>query len=138
MITTSVPVSHADLLERPLIAHLATLRPDGAPQSNPMWFLWRDGRVFMTHTRARQKYRNLQTERRVALSICDDRDSTRYLELRGVVERMDDDPGARFYEQLKVHYAYKGPSTDVDVRIVIVIRPTRFQTRQSRSTAGDG
>jgi hypothetical protein len=31
-----IPDSHRDLLERPLFAHLATIRPDGKPQVNPM------------------------------------------------------------------------------------------------------
>jgi hypothetical protein len=33
-----IPGSLADLVERPLIAHLATVRPDGTPQVNPTWF----------------------------------------------------------------------------------------------------
>src|SRR5215468_11958805 len=33
-----IPESLADLVERPLYAHLATVRPDGTPQVNPTWF----------------------------------------------------------------------------------------------------
>ena len=33
-----IPGSLADLVERPLYAHLATVRPDGTPQVNPTWF----------------------------------------------------------------------------------------------------
>ena len=33
-----IPGSLADLLDRPLHAHLATVRPDGTPQVNPTWF----------------------------------------------------------------------------------------------------
>ena len=32
-----IPESLADLVERPLYAHLATVRPDGTPQANPTW-----------------------------------------------------------------------------------------------------
>ena len=32
----NVPASHADLLERPVFAHLATVRPSGAPMSSVM------------------------------------------------------------------------------------------------------
>ena len=35
-----LPESHLDLLERPVFAHLATVRPDCTPLVNPMWFLW--------------------------------------------------------------------------------------------------
>ena len=40
-----VPASHADLLERPPFAHLGTVRPDGQPQVNPMWFEWDGSRL---------------------------------------------------------------------------------------------
>ena len=44
------PTSHQDLLERPLFAHLATVRPDGAPQSGLMWFAWDGERApVLTH-----------------------------------------------------------------------------------------
>src|SRR5215471_16362173 len=38
MPTPVIPQSLADLLQRPLYAHLATVRPDGTPQVNPTWF----------------------------------------------------------------------------------------------------
>jgi len=38
--SVDLPESHADLLERPLFAHLATIRPDGSPQISVMWFAW--------------------------------------------------------------------------------------------------
>jgi hypothetical protein len=41
----TVPASHQDLVERPLITHFAIVRADGSPQSNPMWFIW-DGSRF--------------------------------------------------------------------------------------------
>jgi Pyridoxamine 5'-phosphate oxidase len=31
-----IPDEYADLLTRPLFGHLATVRPDGTPQANPM------------------------------------------------------------------------------------------------------
>lgn len=45
--STVLPESHLDLLTRPLFGHLATTRPDGTPQVNPMWFSW-DGAFFLT------------------------------------------------------------------------------------------
>jgi Pyridoxamine 5'-phosphate oxidase len=37
-VPAEVPESHVDLLDRPMFAHLATVRPDGAPQTQVMWF----------------------------------------------------------------------------------------------------
>ena len=34
------PELHADLLERPLITHFATVAANGSPRVNPMWFVW--------------------------------------------------------------------------------------------------
>lgn len=127
---TDVPVlpeTHADLLTRPLFAHLATLRPDGAPQSNVMWFDWDGERIRMTHTRTRQKFRNLQRDPRVALSIADPDDPYRFLEVRGVVERVDDDDAqASFYRSLQERYANVYDITDAPVRVIVTIRPEIF------------
>jgi PPOX class probable F420-dependent enzyme len=123
-----VPASHADLLERPLFAHLATVRPDGSPQSSVMWFDWDGSLVRMTHTSTRQKFANLKREPRVALSIADPDDPYRFLEVRGVVDSVDADPGAGFYRSLQRRYGAEHPIGDADVRVIIAIRPERFVT----------
>lgn len=50
---------YRDLLERPRYGHLATTRPDGTVQVNPMRFDWDGELLRFTHTRKRQKYRNV-------------------------------------------------------------------------------
>ena len=125
--SVDVPQSHLDLLERPLFAHLATVRPDGSPQTQVMWFRWNGGRVQMTHTKTRQKYRNFQTEPRLALSIADPDNPYRFLEVRGVVERIDDDDAqASFYQGLQERYGRSYPIADADVRVILNIRPEKF------------
>jgi PPOX class probable F420-dependent enzyme len=121
-----VPASHADLLDKPTFAHLATVRPDGAPQSSVMWFGWDGSRIRMTHTRTRQKFANLAAEPRVALSIADPADGYRFLEVRGAVEKIDDDPGGEFYRSLQQRYGLDFPILDADVRVIITIRPERY------------
>jgi PPOX class probable F420-dependent enzyme len=121
------PESHADLLEKPTFAHLATVRPDGSPQSSVMWFDW-DGEVIrMTHTKTRQKFRNLENEPRVALSIVDPADGYRFLEVRGTVTSIEpDDDQASFYQSLQKRYGMDGRISDADVRVVITIRPDKY------------
>lgn len=133
-----VPSSHRDLLERPLIAHVATVRTDGGPQTNPMWFGWDGERIRLTHTSTRQKFRNLQAEPRVALSITDPDESQRYLEIRGVVESTDGDSRGAFYRQLRVRYGVDpyAPMPDADERVVLVIRPTTLLARSPASAEG--
>lgn len=120
----NVPESHRDLLERPLFAHLATVRPDGSPQSSVMWFVWDGERIRMTHTKSRQKYRNFASQPKVALSIADPEDLYRFLEIRGVVEKIeDDDAEASFYKSLQHRYGMDYPVHDAAERVVVTIRP---------------
>jgi PPOX class probable F420-dependent enzyme len=120
------PADYGDLLERPLFSHLATVRPDGSPQSSVMWFVW-DGEVLrFTHTSARQKYRNLEHEPRVAVSIADPDDQYRFLEVRGRVTSIEPDPGGAFYKELQHRYGKDYPIHDADVRVVVTVEPEDF------------
>jgi len=126
------PETHKDLLERPVFAHLATVRPDGSPQANPMWFLWdpAQGVIKLTHTKERHNYRCIQREPRVALSITDPDDQYRYLQVRGVVDRIEDDPTGAFFQALQQRY--HGHTTEVpdrDVRVIFIVRPTAYRVR---------
>jgi len=131
-----VPASHADLLDKPLFAHLATIRPNGAPQSSVMWFAWDGSRIRLTHTSTRQKFANLAHEPRVALSVADPDDPYRFLEIRGTVEKIEDDPGAEFYRSLQRRYGMDYPIMDADVRVVITIRPDRYVAVRSGAVVG--
>jgi PPOX class probable F420-dependent enzyme len=130
MTAAPVPGSHADLLEGKEVAHMATIGPAGEPHSQPVWYLWDNGRLLLTHTKARQKYRNLQRDPRVSLSILDPNNPyNRYLEIRGEVEDMTDDPDRAFANRIARHYTGKDmPPRPGEERIVIRIRPTRFLT----------
>ncbi len=126
------PESHLDLLERPLFAHLATVRPDGAPQATPMWFLWdpKAGEIKLTHTRERFNYRNILRDPRISLSISDPDNNYRYLSMRGVVDTIEDDPTGDFYNVLSRRY--RGHSTEVKdkaVRVILHVRPTAWRKR---------
>lgn len=66
-----IPASHRDILEGKGFAHVATLGPDGAPQSNPVGFEWDGDTLRFSQTKTRQKYRNLQRNPRIAVSILD-------------------------------------------------------------------
>ena len=126
MPSSELPESHRDLLERPLFAHLATLRPDGSPQSSVMWFAWDGERARFSHTRNRQKYRNLENDPRVSFHVQDPDNPYRTLEVRGRVESMVPDPEAVFYQSLQKRYDLVVRVFDADVRVIITIAPTSF------------
>jgi PPOX class probable F420-dependent enzyme len=126
------PESHLDLVERPLFAHLATVRQDGGPQVNPMWFLWDPAEevIKLTHTKTRHNYRYIQADPRVALSITDPDDQYRYLQVRGIVEKVEDDPTGAFYNVLSTRYrGHPIEVRDKDVRVIMYVRPVAFKTR---------
>ena len=122
----AIPAELEDLLTRPLYGHLATSRPDGTVQVNPMWFEWDGERIRFTHTDQRQKYRNIAHNPAVAMSIIHPDNPYRYLEVRGVVEDIERDPEAKFY--LHLNDRYDGPLTgtpaDAPQRVIFVVRPT--------------
>ena len=91
------------------VAHLATARPDGELQSNPVWFEWDRGQVKISQTRSRQKMRNLDHDPHVAMSVTDPENPYRYVEVRGVVDRVEDDPERRFIDRLSERYMGKTP-----------------------------
>ena len=72
------------LLDGANFATVATLNPDGGPQSSVVW-VKRDGdTVLFSTTTTRQKGRNLAKDPRVTLTIFATRDPYDYVEIRGV------------------------------------------------------
>ena len=125
-----IPGPLADLLDRPLYAHLATVRPDGTPQVNPTWFRFDGEYLWLTTTSKRQKNRNWRAQPAVALSITDPDDPGRYLEVRGRVERILPDPqGAEFVRLAERYGEPQGPPADAADRIAVAIRPERTTTQ---------
>ncbi|QFY10835.1 TIGR03618 family F420-dependent PPOX class oxidoreductase [Nonomuraea phyllanthi] len=122
-----IPDSHKDLLDRPLFAHLATIGRDGTPNVNPVWTIWDGEYLRFTTTTDRRKYRNVVENPHVAVSINDPERPYRYVEIRGVVERVDPDPSGDFFDVLANRYGldYEPPVGDAERRVVIVMKPSR-------------
>src|SRR4051795_13162107 len=124
-----LPDTNRDLLQKPIVGHLATARPDGSLQSNPVWFEWDGSHVKISQTKARQKMRNMQSDPHVALSVTDPENPYRYLEIRGVVDAVEDDPDRAFIDHLSERYMGKRPypyHQPGDERVVVKIKPTDF------------
>ncbi len=56
-------------LRQPLNAVIATLRRDGTPYTVPIWFLWKDGAMWLTGTYSRVWCRQLMRDPRASLCI---------------------------------------------------------------------
>jgi len=122
-----IPESHEDILEKQSFAFVATIGPGGEPHNNPVWFGWNGSDIRFSQTRARQKFRNLTADPRVSLSILDPDDPYRYIEIRGVVTDIEDDPDLTFINSM----AHKYLGLDRypwhrlgDDRVIMVVEPT--------------
>lgn len=121
-----IPEGYEDLLGTTAVIHVATLGPDGEPQSNPVWFDWDGEYVKFSQTKTRQKYRNVNRDSRFALSLVDPENPYRYLEIRGEVERIEEDPNLDFINALAKkylgmdEYPYHQPG---DERVVLYVKP---------------
>jgi PPOX class probable F420-dependent enzyme len=91
-----------------------------------MWFAWDGERARFSHTRGRQKLRNLRYEPRVSFHLVDPDNPYRTLEVRGRVESIENDPDTAFYRSLQERYDLVVPVSDGDDRVVITVAPTSF------------
>jgi PPOX class probable F420-dependent enzyme len=99
-----IPEQYVDLLQSQALAHVATIGPNGEPQTNPNWFDWDGTSILLTQTKSRQKYQNVQRSPQVALSIVDPTNPYRYLEVRGKVIRVDEDKDLTFVNSMARKY----------------------------------
>jgi len=73
------------LLAEPNFAALTTLGPDGSPSTHIMWVDHDDEHVLLNTEIHRQKYKNVQRDPRVAVTVFDRGNAYRYVEVRGTV-----------------------------------------------------
>lgn len=122
----AIPETYQDLLTKPSFAHIATIGPKGEPQTTPVWIDWDGEYILFSQTKARRKFHNIQREPRIALSLTDPENPYRYLEVRGVVEGVDDDPDNAFINKMAKKYIGQDVypwGRPEDERVVVKIRP---------------
>jgi PPOX class probable F420-dependent enzyme len=125
-----IPDSHAELLDwdTKALAHVATIGPEGEPQSSPVWFDWDGTHVMFSLPTGRQKYRNLQGDKRISMSIVDPENAYRYLEIRGELAEIESDPNIDFISTMAKKYINKDRypwHKEGDERMIMKIRPTK-------------
>jgi PPOX class probable F420-dependent enzyme len=64
-----IPPEAREVLESDRLAHLVTLNPDGSPQVTCVWVGLESDEIVSGHLGIRQKLRNIERDRRVAISI---------------------------------------------------------------------
>jgi PPOX class probable F420-dependent enzyme len=111
-------------------AHLATLGPDGSPQTTPNWVdVDEGGRVLINTAEGRAKPRNIRRDPRVAISIVDPNDPYRALMIRGRVDEITNEGAEDHIDflQHKYHGNDRYPNHDPrHPRVLIKVRPQRI------------
>ncbi|MEO8091135.1 MAG: pyridoxamine 5'-phosphate oxidase family protein [bacterium] len=127
-----------ELLEAERVVIVSTHGPRGWPHSMPLWYVPRDGRIWIWTYAKSQKVRNLERDPRATLLI---ETGTEYAELRGIeVEaeatlHRDFDTVFEFAKELTVRYAEGIDSVEGDAaealraqapkRVAISFEPVR-------------
>jgi len=120
----AIPLSEEikQLFDRPNFVHLATLMPDGSPQSVPVWVGREGDRVVICTGESSLKAKNTRRDPRVALSVVDLDDPYREAQLRGrVIERR---PDHDFKIMDPISHKYTGkpfPFRNPEGRVALVI-----------------
>lgn len=121
-----IPDEYADILHKAGFSHMATLGPDGAPQTSPVWYDWDGDHLLVSQTTSRKKLENLKRDPRVALSILDPDNPYRYLEIRGKVAAVEPDEGFEFINSLAKKYLGQDKYPWIqpgEERVVVKIEP---------------
>lgn len=120
---TELPPDVRRLVEGANLAHLATLLPDGAPHSVPLWVDLEGDRIAMLTSPNSRKARNIAQDPRVAISIIDPAQPLTSAIIRGrVTERLEGDPAWTIIDRICHKYIGQPyePRTD---RFVLLIEP---------------
>jgi len=138
-----------ELLESERVVVVSSLGPRGWPHSMPMWFVPRDGEIWVWTYAKSQKVRNLERDRRATALV---QTGHEYGELRGAMIEAEADihrdfeTVIEFAEELTVRYAEGISSVQGDAkaaleaqapkRVAIHFRPLRVATWDHRKLGG--
>jgi PPOX class probable F420-dependent enzyme len=91
------------MLGKPNPAIIATVTPDGAPNTVATWYLWEDGRVLVNMDEGRRRLEYLRANPRVSLTVLDGDEWYRHITLHGRVTLVDDTDLVDI-DRLSTHY----------------------------------
>ncbi len=120
--STNLSDNAKKLIDRPNFAHLATLMPDGSPQSVPVW-VGREGEHLVICTgEVSLKAKNTKRDPRVALSIVDFANPYEEVQLRGRVVERRPDPNLKTMDPISHKYTGRPfPFRSPEGRVALII-----------------
>lgn len=134
--SSTIPDSHRDLIDGPVLVTFTTIMPDGQPQSTVVWCNSDEEHVLVNSIIGRRKDKNIRRDPRVTLLALDPNDDYRWIEVRGVVEEIAEegavehiDELARLYEGAPGFFGHVASAerAATETRIIFKIRPVRVR-----------
>jgi PPOX class probable F420-dependent enzyme len=126
--TTMLDPDVRRVLDGTSIAHLASVLPDGAPHSVPVWIGTHGDHVAILTGPGSRKARNLRRDPRVALSLTPADNPFQPVIVRGrVIEWLEGDAAWKIVDRISTKYT-GGPYSRGEERVVALIEPDRQST----------
>jgi len=132
---TTIPTTHLDLFQHPVHGVLTTMMSDGMPQSSIVWVDYDGGCVLINTTLERQKGRNMQANPKVTVLVIDPNDSSRWVEVRGLVREITSEGAEPHADKLTQRYCpnkshfygdiYPPEQKEKETRVIVRIEPIR-------------
>jgi PPOX class probable F420-dependent enzyme len=117
------------LIDRPNFAHLATLMPDGSPQSTPVWIGREGDKLIISTSEGSLKSKNMQKDPRLSVSVVDFHNPYEEVQIRGRVAERRPDPELKTMDKISHKYIGKPfPMRDSkQVSLIIEVDKERYQ-----------
>jgi PPOX class probable F420-dependent enzyme len=110
------------LIDRPNFAHLATLMPDGSPQSVPVWIGREGDHLVICTGESSLKAKNTRRDPRVTLSVVDFDNPYEEVQIRGRVTERRPDPELKTVDPISQRYTGKPfPTRNPEGRVALII-----------------
>jgi PPOX class probable F420-dependent enzyme len=126
-----LPQGLLTLLRAPSPCYLATLMPDGAPHLTQTWVDTDGEHVLINTVQGFQKIKNVDRDSRVALTVADAANPSRYYWVRGRVVNVTTEGGAEHIDKLAQRYLgtpYPWYGGRDQVRTILTIEPEKISS----------
>ncbi|WP_431940989.1 PPOX class F420-dependent oxidoreductase [Nocardia grenadensis] len=124
--TIELPAEARRLLDGKNFATVATIDPDGRPQTSVVWMDREGDSILFSSTTTRRKVRNLARDPRISLTVLDATNPYRSVDIQGTAELIED-PGKSLPLRLSRKYLGEQPPPEPDTirRFIVRVTPER-------------
>ncbi len=123
-----IPDNVLDLFQKPVLANVATVMPDGTPQVTPVWVDFDGSHILVNTVKGRRKVLNMQERPKVGLDMVDTENPFHWLSVRGHVVEITEAGANDHIDKLAKKYVgqdkypFHQPG---EVRVICKIQPER-------------